>query len=401
MLGGALAVLGVFVFLCDAKLWRPAEVFTIKENIQIAEAQAWWQGRLDLPERKWDSALFNGKVYSHFPPMFTFLSFVVVRLADGVPHWLVTFLIVLPAVFLSYVLFLRLTGSPFWGTVGALGLIVGTSALPVLENTLRGARPYSVNQTLALAGVLAFLIEFFGRRRVFPLAATLAVMAWSRQLTLVYALPLIWAAHDRDRATRGRSARLAAGLFIAAVIAVPLAINFLKFENPLDSGYMHIYTDRPEDAFSRDARAHGLFSPHFVPRNLYYANLGLPDADWITREGRRELYLRPNQWGTGIWWTTPMLLWLLVFLPQIWADPARRALLLAALLANLALLFYHSTGYQQRGFNRYSLDYLPVLLVLVAPACFVGWRRWVTLGMVAWSAVYFAWLIRLPHLRVC
>ena len=57
------------------------------------------------------------------------------------------------------------------------------------------------------------------------------------------------------------------------------------------------------------------------------------------------------------------------------------------------LLFWHATGAVQRGFNRYSLDYLPVLLALVAPTCCVGWRRWVSLAMVGWSVLYFRWRI--------
>ena len=36
--------------MCEAKLWRPQKIFTIQENVQIAEAQAWWQGKFDLPD---------------------------------------------------------------------------------------------------------------------------------------------------------------------------------------------------------------------------------------------------------------------------------------------------------------------------------------------------------------
>ena len=70
-----------------------------------------------------------------------------------------------------------------------------------------------------------------------------------------------------------------------------------------------------------------------------------------------------------------------------------RAWLAAAVLAAGALMFYHSTGYEQRGFNRYSLDYVLVILALVAPSCVVGRRRWATVPMIAWSVVYFRFLI--------
>ena len=97
--------------------------------------------------------------------------------------------------------------------------------------------------------------------------------------------------------------------------------------------------------------------------------------------------------GTGIWWTTPALLWLWVDWRRILRNPRSAALLVGALIVAVALLFFHATGFRQRGFNRFSLDYVPVLLAVTAPNCIVGWRRWTTLGMTAWSVLYFGWLI--------
>ncbi len=390
---GAAAVLVLFVLLSEAKLWRPGEVFTIQENIQIAEAQAWWEGRLDLPERKWDSALFNGRVYSHFPPMFSILSAAVTPWFGGVPHWAVVLLIALPVPLLAYTLFLRRAGSPMWAALLALGLLFGTSMYPVLEKTIRGAAPYNVNHTLGVVGLLILLNEFYGLRRTWLMGAGLIVAALSRQLTLAFAIPFAWAVLQGPQGRAVTGGLAAAALTAVIAIGVPLTLNTLKFGNPLDSGYMHIYNDRPEDGFSRDARAHGLFSAHFVPRNFYHANIGLPKLHRIEIEGRTQSFIRPNIWGTGIWWTTPLLLWVFVDFRRLWRQPADRMVLLGAVLASTALLFYHSTGYQQRGFNRYSLDYLPALLALVAPTCIAGWRAWVSAAMIGWSVVYFRWLI--------
>jgi hypothetical protein len=387
------AVLVVFVVLCEARLWRPGDVFTIRENIQIAEAQAWWGGRLDLPERKWDSALFNGRVYSHFPPMFSFMAAAITPWFGGVPHWAVVLVVALPVPFLAYALFFRRTGSANWAAVLTIALLFGTSVHPVLDKTIRGAAPYNTNHTLAVVGLLILLNEYYGRRRTWLMGVGLIIAALSRQLTIAYAIPFVWAASPREG--KGPAAGRLAAVALTGVLALglPLGLNMLKFGHPLDSGYMHIYNDRPEDDFSRDARTYGLFSAHYVPRNLYYANIGLPKLYRIKIEGQTQTFLRPNIWGTGIWWTTPLLLWLFIELRRLWREPADRVLFLAALLANAALLFYHSTGYQQRGFNRYSLDYVPALFALVAPTCCIGWRRWVSLGMVGWSVVYFRWMI--------
>lgn len=403
---GAATVLLAFVLLCDAKLWRPHTTLTIAENVQIAEARAWWQGRLDLPERKWDTALYNGKVYSHFPPLFTLLAAMVVPFFDGVPHWFIVLVVVLPVPLLAYAVFRSRTGSAVWGCFLAIGLVCGTSLLPVLEKTLRGAHPYFVNQTLAVSGLLLMLHGALNRRSSRLCTAGLVVSALSRQLTIAYTLPLLWMTwRERRGNVRGaasvhlpenagtlrfRAGPILLGLMVA--VGLPMTLNALKFGHPLDSGYMHVYEGREDDAFARDARTWGIFSPHYVPRNLYFSNLGFPDVHRIEMGGVPETYLRPNDWGTGIWWTTPLLLWVLVLGRQVWADPATRWWLVAAAVVYVALLFYHSTGYRQRGFNRYSLDYVVVLMVLIAPYVTRGWRGWMSAGMIGWSVVYFAWL---------
>ena len=137
-LGGALLLLIVGA-LAQTSLWRPEVRRTIRENVQIAEAQAWWQGRLDLPERKHDTALKDGRVYSYFPPMFTFLSAAIVPWFDGVPHAVIVALGAMVPL-LAYALFLRLSGSVPWAMVLSLGLIAGTSVWPVLDRAVRGGR---------------------------------------------------------------------------------------------------------------------------------------------------------------------------------------------------------------------------------------------------------------------
>ncbi len=391
-LGAVLVVLALGSLL-EAKLWRPETRFTIRENVQIGEAEAWWSGRLDLPERKWDTAVRDGRAYSHFPPMFSFMAAAVVPFFQGVPHWLVVLVIVLPVPLLAYALFYLRTGSAAWGSLLAIGMVVGTSLFPVIDKTLRGASPYYVNQTLATAGVLIVLIESFGRRRVWLAGLGLLVAGLSRQMTIAYALPLAWLAFEARPGHQRRSRVAGLATVCVLIAAVYCVLNTLKFGHPLDTGYMRIYADRPADSLSRDAQAYGLFSAHYVPRNLYYANLGFPRVHRIEVEGRQEIHVRPNRLGTGIWWTTPLLLLLFADFRRILSNPLERVWLVAAVAVAVTLLFYVNTGAQQRGFNRFSLDYIPVILALVAPGCTAGWRRWASMAAIVWSIVYFCWLI--------
>src|ERR1041384_8617084 len=53
-----------------------------ESNTNFAEALAWRHGRLDLPARIHDSALYNGRIYSVNPPLFSFLSYAALLLGE-------------------------------------------------------------------------------------------------------------------------------------------------------------------------------------------------------------------------------------------------------------------------------------------------------------------------------
>ncbi len=369
-------------------------------NPQVDEARAWWEGRLDLPERQWDTAYHNGEVYSHFPPMFSFIAALVVPVIDGVPR-VVIVLLAAQVLWLAYVLFGRLADSSVWGAVLAVGLVFGTSAWPVLQRAVDKGAPYFVNQMLALIGVLIFLNGYFGSRRIWVMGLGVVVAALSRQLTVALAIPLLYAALSVEDSS-DRWWRLGGAALVGVVIAgVPMVMNALKFGHPLEPGYMLIYAadevnPARTDAIAMDARTYGVFSTAYLGRNLNYMNVGLPEYRRVRVGGVIERRLRSNYMGTGIWWTTPLLLWVFVDVRRNARDRERLALLVAAVVMYGALMLYHSTGWAQRGFNRYSLDYVPLLLCLVVPSCVRGWRRWVTVAMIGWSVVYFVWLIA-PH----
>lgn len=387
--------------LCEARLWRPGDVFTGRENPQIAEALSWWEGRLDIPERNWDTAIRDGKVYSHFPPAFTFIAAAVAPFFGGVPHAFIVVALALPLLLLALRLGRSQTGASWAALAFMFALVFGTSLHPALEWTIRGGGPYVTNQTLAVIGQLILLGEYFGRRRLLIGGLGFVLAALSRQLCLAYALPLMhmaFRAVPTPETAPNPPKRIWGRVALAAVLAlVPIAttltLNALKFGHPLDSGYMRIYDDRPEDVFSRDARAHGLFSPHYVSRNLYYMNLGPPNVHRVEIEGEQRTFLRPNRWGTGIWWTSPILLLLFADLRRILRNTDEAIWLASVGLVFAALMFYHSTGFEQRGFNRYSLDFVPVLMTVIAPRAFRGRRLWFVVPAVAWSVLYFRWLI--------
>lgn len=416
---GAFVVLLVPVLISRQTLWRPDRTFGPEHNVQIAEAQAWWNGRLDLPERKWDTAFVNGRVYSYFPPMFTLLATLIVPFADGVPHWVMVGLSGLVPL-LSYRLFLRLARSVPWAVVLSVGFVCGTSVWPVLASTLQYGTPYLVNHTLSTIGLLVMLIELCGRRRLWVLGLGFAITILSRQMTGCYALVVLscaWLGRcaedcEHPAGARGRDAgsregteprrwrRLAWGVLLCLVpVMVYMSLNTAKFGHPFHTGYMANHENR-DDVFAREARAFGLLSVHWIPRNFYYSNIGLPRLHTIEIEGRRQSYLRHNMMGTGIWWTSPVLLWIWFHWRERCRDPIRVSLLISAAGVYGLLLLWHATGAEQRGFNRYSVDYLPAVFALIVPSCLMGWRRWLTLAMIASGVAYYCVVLPIPHVRI-
>ena len=143
----------------------------------------------------------------------------------------------------------------------------------------------------------------------------------------------------------------------------------------------------------------GLFSPHYLARNLRYANIGVQVHDIGWRVAARSTFGRTR--GEPASGGRRRCCCLFVDARRLLGDRSNQVLLVAAGIIYLALMLYHSTGYEQRGFNRYSLDYVPALLALIASGCLETLRRrWLTAGVVAWSVLYFAVLLPRPNIRI-
>jgi hypothetical protein len=384
---GLVAVYFVVACLMDRDALNRRWVVRPAINPNVAEARAILDGRLDWLPRRWDTAWYEGRVYNVYPPMFTFIAIGGLCVnPDEVPAAVMAcLLLAVPA--LAYALFYRRTRQVGTTVFLTMTYVAGTSVLPVLDRAAGTGSANFVNHLLSQVGLLVLLLDYYGRRRIWPAAIGLMIAFWSRQLTLFYAIPLfalaLRQAGSGQRMVRG----VAAGAALAIIVAVPMVLNTLKFGDPLESGYRYVYVGR-NDYFAEQAR-HGLFAPRFVPRNLYYMNIGLP-----TRSASDDSApIRPNDKGTGIWWTTPLLCLLFVDARRILRDRDDRVLLLAAGLVFGGLMLYHVTGASQPGYNRFSLDFVPVLLAIVATGC-AGTRRTVaTVAFAVWSVLYFQWAI--------
>ncbi|RIK68501.1 MAG: hypothetical protein DCC65_02585 [Planctomycetota bacterium] len=365
-----------------------------ESNAAVMEGAAWLQGRLDLPnqgtdpahKRMHDTACYDGKVYNVFPPLLAFLTVALAPLHKFLlgradiwvqsTHLLFVFW---PLPITGFFVFRRQVGDSAWAAVLTVAWMGGTALLPNIAGASTGLLG-QINHVLSQVGLLILAADCLGRRRIWPSLIGLAISTWTRQMTALFALPLLWVAWKEKKL-----GRCLAGL---AVVAAPLLIlNHLKFGSPLDFGYRHIYVNRDEEPLARRCRQHGLFSPHFLPENFYYMHIAPPRVDEVSLT--RIHVLSAGQHGTSIWITSPFLVFVLISAGPWLRDPTRRALMLGTLPVMLGNLCYHGTGFLQDGYNRFALDFLPIWLVVAAPWTRGGWRTWLFLGCVAWSLLYF------------
>jgi hypothetical protein len=139
---------------------------------------------------------------------------------------------------------------------------------------------------------------------------------------------------------------------VAAIAATMAWMNHVRFGNPAEFGHSHLYANR----VNRDIREYGLFSLHYLGRNLRSAFLLLPK---IELQPFRLAY-DPN--GMSLLVTTPLFA-LLLFpreRPRLW-----RILWITLAAVALPGFLYQNNGWQQFGF-RFSLDYTPYLILLLA-----------------------------------
>lgn len=206
-------------------------------------------------------------------------------------------------------------------------------------------RPTTV---LALPAVLALLLAppAFGTAALPP-----ARRAWPKQVWAV-ALP------------------------VAAAGALLLAYNQARFGSPWQFGYDWVQTRTP--FLAERLATWGAFHPHYAPENLRVMLLGLPKI------GLRIPPIWPDPNGLSVLLVTPAFLWLVTSWKRQWV--AAGAWLSVALIV-VPLALYYNTGWVQFGY-RFSLDYVPLLFVLLA----IGLKRITPLLK---AAIALAWAINL------
>ena len=228
--------------------------------------------------------------------------------------------------------------SAILGQVWFTALIVGvTFTLLYLLFSIDGRRPLLAGLFLACAFAtrtpLLFTAFIFPAFVLFP-GGRLRRTEWGRailRLALFFSIPLV----------------VGCGL---------LYMNYLRFEDPTEFGHRYLATGQLDRI-----RDYGLFNYHFLARNISAALTLLP------RFQPSAPYVLVSKHGMSLFLTTPVFFYLFRPRPRTFRQDVfwHRVCWAAVLVIAIPHFFYQNTGWEQFGY-RFSLDYTPYLIVLLA-----------------------------------
>ncbi|MGB3051810.1 MAG: hypothetical protein WBB42_12475 [Polyangiales bacterium] len=215
-------------------------------------------------------------------------------------------------------------------------------------------------QVAATTFVCLYLLFAFDARRPAAAGFALGLAFLCRPATLLLApFFLFQAASAGKEQSRRTSSSPLRFLQSFAMFALPLALivtatmwhNAARFGDPFEFGHRFL-----QIRWRSRIETWGLFSAHYLPRNLTVFFLSMP---WLMPSSP---FVRISRHGLALWFSSPNLLWSLS--PKK-LDATTLALWAGVLPTAFCTLLYQNTGWIQFGY-RFSLDYLPLLFVLVA-----------------------------------
>lgn len=230
------------------------------------------------------------------------------------------------------------------------------------------------SHVVAVAALVLALHEA-AHGRALTAGAALGCALLSRQLTVLGLLPVLalLAFAHRDGHRRWVAAALGP---VAAAVGVYLAVNAVRFGSPFDTGYDAL---RSGSFAAARLREHGLWDLAYVPFNLWHLFVAGPNLSFGGDEVLEPLGMDP--FGTSLTVASPFLLLGL----RAGGDRRVRAAAWVAVAVVLgAHTLYFNNGFVQTNTQRFALDVVPVLLVLVALAV-RDVPRWVWQATIGWA----------------
>lgn len=360
-------------------------------NSYGALADALLHGRLwveSCPEI--DCALFEGRTYIIFPPLPALVAMPFVAVL-GFPGFKGFVLLGAALSALSLFIWHRIFGALAVDRRDVPWLLLALAfASPLFQVTLRADGVWFFAQVVGFLMMTLSLWAVICRRSLALAGLFVALAFLCRQMAIFYLPFLLLVGLPREKPLIGSLPELVrpvllAALPVTAALLLILAYNAARFGHPLETGYAFMHNPGDAGFIWRRITEIGLFSSRYVLFNAVHLFLqgvhvefGGPHLTQITGLDKA---------GVALLVASP---WLLLI---AYARLDRVFVVGAAVIAVITglVLFYHSNGAAQINTQRYALDWLPVLLVLMLraprPAAFAALPLLVTWGVVTNAAV--------------
>lgn len=343
------------LFIVHAPLFLSKKSST---NLAVLQAEAFLQSRLDIPDYYWDASVFEGKYYVSFPPFPSIITLPFAAIfGEGVNSLFISILLTCLSMYLFERILTKLIGNHAMKKWLFLSFFFGTGYWVTLL-TSHHINGYA--HVVCTAMVFLLLNELLGKQRTVLIGLYFGFAFLSRQMTLFYGfIILYYLVFNQPNKKEGLKKLLAtAATFL--IICIPYFLfNYLRFHNFLETGYQYLQYESA--TIHARVLQYGLFNIHYFPSNFYYMFL---KGHNILFKGNDLLSLGGiDQFGTSLIMASPFVIGSLkatekrAFLISFWVT-------IIFILAGI--LLYHNNGWMQVNTQRFSLDFLPALMILVA-----------------------------------
>ncbi|MCL4560633.1 MAG: glycosyl transferase family 39 [Chloroflexi bacterium] len=219
-------------------------------------------------------------------------------------------------------------------------------------------------EIVAITCLLLALNEAFGKARGVLVGFFLGMAVLSRQNTifsLIFLCIILWRVSYPSAQNKNRLLNQF-GMFAALGIwgIFYLYLNWSRFGNIFDTGYAYILT-APGFLQERLAR-YGLFNIVYIPFNFIYLFLQGFQVQFDPANSYLSI-TNTSLFGTSLTFASPFLL--IAFFAK-WEKKYLRAAWVSIGCTLVLMLLYYNNGWWQLNAQRFTLDFMPILILLVA-----------------------------------
>ncbi|MCX6745299.1 MAG: hypothetical protein NTX82_07315 [Candidatus Parcubacteria bacterium] len=228
------------------------------------------------------------------------------------------------------------------------------------------ASPYFLAHNFAAIFVFLSLLEYYGKKRFWLIGILIALTFLSRfmaGLAIIFYILIILFSRENYRIKFKQSLTLALPLIFAGCLL--LAYNYIRFDNPLTSGYKLTYFYENYNYI----RQYGSFSLYYIPTNIYYYFLETFVPILATVSQSNPLYaLKPPYFSVNPYGATSFFivcpLFILIYKANFKIKEVKFALIAAGIIVLILLNYYYNGYFPQIG-GRYLNDCLPLLFLVL------------------------------------